>query len=133
MNYASNVEDCPIAKKAGRPSVLKPDEEKLILDWIQKMASVGFPITNKELLDSIQHCLNRANRITAFENNRPTLQWIPRFKKRHNLSLRVPENLDIGKALVTPVDLRKWSDRVEAHLKLVIIAFTCTYPVLRPL
>jgi hypothetical protein len=87
LNYASNVEGFPIAKKAGRPSVLKPDDEQLILDWTQKMASAGFPITNKELLDSIQHSLNRANRITAFQRNRLTLQWITRFKQRHNLSL----------------------------------------------
>ena len=37
------------------------EDENAIVDWVLNMASAGFPITNKELLDSIQYSLNRAN------------------------------------------------------------------------
>ena len=90
-NYASNTEDFPVAKTVGRSTVLKPEDEKVMVDWVRTLASVGFPITNKELLDSIQHSLNLANRKTTFKNNRTTMQWAPKFRKRHNLSLRIPE------------------------------------------
>jgi hypothetical protein len=125
VKYAS---ECPIdeqnyrvSSKRGRETCLKSEDEKAIVDWVLNMASDGFPIPNKELLDSIQYSLNRANRITTFKNNRPTLQSIPRFRKRHNLSLRFPETLDGGNASVTLDDIRKWFDRVKTYLKLVLV------------
>ena len=96
-------------------------DEKAIVDRVLNMASAGFTITNTELLDSIQYSINHANRITTFKNNRTTLQWIPRFRKRHSLSLSLPENLDGGKASVTLDDLREWFDRVNTYLKLVLV------------
>ena len=108
------------------------EDEKIIADWVRNMAAAGFPVANKELLDSVQHSLNRDKRNTPFVNNRPTITWIPKFKKRHNLSLRTPETLDLGKALITPEDLKKWRDRVENYLKFVIVPL-CTSAVARPL
>lgn len=107
--------------KAGRRPILTLEDEEAIAQWVRKMADAGFPVTNKELLDSIQHSLNRSKKITGFTNNRPTTQWIPKFKKRHNLSLRIPETLDAAKALITPDYLEKWSDHVENYLKLVVV------------
>jgi hypothetical protein len=115
LNYASNIQGSPVAKKVGRQNVLKPKDEQVIVYWVQKMASFGFLITNNELLDSIQHSLNRTNRITNFKNNRPSLQWIPKFQKRHDLSPRISENMDIGKAQITPDDLKKWSERFGTY------------------
>ncbi len=111
----------PVVSKAGRRPILILEDEEAIAQWVRKMADAGFPVTNKELLDSIQHSLNRSKKITGFTNNRPTAQWIPKFKKRHNLSLRIPETLDAAKALITPDYLEKWSDHVKNYLKLVVV------------
>ncbi|KAK4027175.1 hypothetical protein OUZ56_016189 [Daphnia magna] len=62
------------------------------------MVKAGFPVTNKELLNSVQHTLNKAKRVTLFANNRPTETWIPKFRQRRNLSLRTAEILDPGRA-----------------------------------
>lgn len=40
--------------------------------------------------------------------------------------------MDLGKALITPEDLKDWSDRVENYLKFVVVPL-CTSAVARPL
>ncbi|KZR97199.1 Uncharacterized protein APZ42_008063, partial [Daphnia magna] len=109
----------PVKNKKGRPTVLLEDDEVIVANWVRSMASAGFPVTNKELLDSIQHTLNKAKRVTAFANNRPTERWLPKFKKRHNLSLRTAEIVDLGKSQITPHDLKQWAKHVEKYFKLV--------------
>jgi hypothetical protein len=65
VKYASECpideQNYPVSSKRGRETCLKSDDGKAIVDWVLNMASAGFPITNKELLDSIQYSLNRAN------------------------------------------------------------------------
>ena len=99
------------------------ENEKIITDCVRNIAAVGFPAANKELLYSEQYSLNRDKRTTAFVNNRPTITWIPKFKKKHNLSLRTPETFDLGKALITPEDLKDWSDREENYLSFSLFPF----------
>ena len=74
----------PVVSKKGRKFILEQEDEEAIADWVRKMADAGFPVTNKELLDSIHHSFNCAKKITVFTNDRPTVHWIPEFQKRHN-------------------------------------------------
>ncbi|KZR95971.1 Uncharacterized protein APZ42_009950, partial [Daphnia magna] len=124
LKYAQGCNDeRPIKNKRGRPTLLLEEDELLIANWVRNMAKAGFPVTNKELLDSVQHTLNKAKRVTLFANNRPAETWIPKFRQRRNLSLRTAEILDPGKSQITPHDLRQWAKYVEEYFKLVIVPF----------
>ena len=74
--------------------------------------------------DSVQFSLNRAGKTSNFVNNRPSVPWVQKFVKRHNISLRTPETIDLGKALLNPEDLEKWADRVMRYLKLVNVSMS---------
>lgn len=60
----------PIIRKMGPQTVLSPSEEKLLSQWIIHMQDHGFPITKRQLLDSVQRLINETNRQTVFKNNR---------------------------------------------------------------
>lgn len=123
----------PVLSKVSRRLILNPGDEEAIADWVRKMADEGFPVTNNELLDSIQHSLNLAKKIIAFTNNRTTFQVkISKFRKRHNIFLRIPETFDVAKALITPDYLKKWPDHVANYLKLIVVPM-CNSVVDRPL
>lgn len=48
----------PVERKMGPVTVLSPNEEKLLSDWILHMDNHGFPITKSQLIDSVQKLLN---------------------------------------------------------------------------
>lgn len=87
-------------KSAGRPKFLTEDEEKLFASYCIFRAVRACPLTREEILTAIQDSLNKVGRQTKFKNNRPSKKWFNRFKQRHNLSLRKPEELDGGRTRV---------------------------------
>ena len=123
---SSDTHKTPLRKNRGRQTYLTAEDEKAVVDWVYAMAAAGFPITRKELLDSVQFSLNRAGKTSNFVNNRPSVPWVQKFVKRHNIPLRTPETIDLGKALLNPEDLEKWADRVMQYLKLVKRFNVCT-------
>ena len=85
----------------GRPTFLSSDEEKLVVGWAIRRAMICCPITRKELTDAVQQTYNKVNKKTLFKDNRPSLGWIYKLQRRHNLSLRRSEDLDGGRTRVS--------------------------------
>lgn len=107
----------PIQCKKGPSTVLTPDEENDIVEWIIYSASRGFPITKRTLEDNVQKYLNSQKRKTIFKNNRPGPGWYSAFLKRHQqLSNRIAQNLTTSRASVTESNLKEWFSTVKKHL-----------------
>jgi hypothetical protein len=85
----------------GRPTFLCSDEEKLVVGWAIRRAMICCPVTRKELSDAVQQTYNKVNRKTLFKDNRPSLGWIYKLQRRHNLTLRRSEDLDGGRSRVS--------------------------------
>lgn len=41
-------------RKMGPASILTPEKEHKICDWVQNMAKAGFPVTTKQLIVSVE-------------------------------------------------------------------------------
>ncbi|KAI9552525.1 hypothetical protein GHT06_022891 [Daphnia sinensis] len=122
-------EEGPIKNKRRRPTVLLEEDENVIANWVRSMANAGFPVTDKELLDFVQHTLNKAKRVTSLDNSRPAETWLLKFRQRHNLSIRTAEILDPEKSQITHQDLLQWANNVKEYFKLVtiVVQFCCSW------
>lgn len=99
----------------GLPTELTAEEEKEIVAWVIDVSKRGFPLTQPELKDCVQLYLNKADRVTKFNDNRPGHWWINAFLKRHPiLTMRMAENIDKNRAKVTESMIRNWFQKVRS-------------------
>lgn len=63
----------PIIRKMGPPSILSSEEEMLLEKWILHLASVRFPVTKEQLLDSVQILSKQLGKQDKFPNGRTQL------------------------------------------------------------
>lgn len=57
--------------KPGPHSVLTPEEEKQIVDWLGGMQDRGFPVTREALMYKVNEFLTENSRENPFKNNQP--------------------------------------------------------------
>ncbi|KAF6199653.1 hypothetical protein GE061_005951 [Apolygus lucorum] len=61
--------------KMGPTTQLTTEEEEMVVTWVMSMAKAGFPVTRKELVDSVETLVEKLGRGTKFKNNRPGHKW----------------------------------------------------------
>ncbi|KAK9711873.1 Tc5 transposase DNA-binding domain [Popillia japonica] len=102
----------------GPESILQKNEEDLLVDWIVTVAKVGFPITNPELLDSVQHLIQELQHENPCSGNRPDKTWFRAFLKHHpNIGVRIAQNLTASRAAVRKETLMGWYEEIENYLR----------------
>lgn len=108
----------PTGKYLGAPSILTKHEEQIVVDWILKMSSAGFPVTKEQVIASVTEIVRKMGRPNRFKDGIPGRFWWEGFRKRHpQLSIRVPQNLTASRAAVTEAQLRKWFAEVRDFLE----------------
>ena len=70
----------PMERKMGAQAILSYEEKTAIANWVLKMADAGFPVTVKQLQDSVQWLMTDLRRDNPFADNRPGRTRI--FKKK---------------------------------------------------
>lgn len=104
--------------RIGRPSVLTPEEEKLIVNWIVDIAKAGFPVTKDALVSSVSRLVKDLGRDNPFTESVPGEKWYKLFLNRHqNISERVSQALTTSRANVTENQLRGWFSEVKDFLR----------------
>jgi len=103
--------------RLGRPTALSTEDELAAAKWARFMAAAGFPVTCQGLLEAIGNSLRKAGKSYLFMGTKPSTGWWAKFKKRHNLTLRTPEDLDRGKYEVTEAAVRGWFSRMSDSLR----------------
>ena len=90
-------------------SVLKPDEEELIINHVKWRASVGCGLTWRGLQKLIQEILIAAKvsnpaRLTGYENQgqMPNIHMVRRLADRYNLTLRSTMEISKGRQVLRP-------------------------------
>ena len=82
-------------RKMGPQTVLSYGEEKVIPNWVLKMAEAGFPVTVKQLHGSVQRLMTDLRRDNPFADNHPGRTWIQGFLRRNgNISKRISIKLN---------------------------------------
>ncbi|KAJ8870592.1 hypothetical protein PR048_029615 [Dryococelus australis] len=107
----------PQEKKLGGITFLTKDEENMLVLWANTSLEAGFPVTQEDLLDSVQYLVKELTRGTPFQQGRPGRRWYYRFLRRHpDLALRTPQTLTSHHVAVTPQWIMSWFNKVETHL-----------------
>lgn len=94
-------------QKMGPPSVLKSEEEEMLVKWIFYVTDAGFPVEKDQLLDNVQNLIRGLKRKNPFQDDRPGDKWFKLFRNRHpDVSVRVARNSVDSRAAVTEGSLR---------------------------
>lgn len=107
----------PEERKMGPKTNLTIEEENILIEWMFRCASRGFPVTREQLIDSVELLIKKKNQKTSFNNSRPGKKWFSLFLKRHpEISTRVTQNLNQARAAVCEEKIRNWFKEVKNDL-----------------
>ncbi|XP_050400998.1 uncharacterized protein LOC126817869 [Patella vulgata] len=74
-------------------TILSPDEENILAEWVINMSKIGYGRTKCELLAKVKSILDKDTRITPFKNNMPGKDWYYGFIRRHpNISVQIKDS-----------------------------------------
>jgi hypothetical protein len=96
INHLKNYKD----GKVGRPAVLTPAEETIIVHALKKLGEWGFGIDRAAVQTIVMEYLRSAGRPTPFRDGKPGLDWMRSFEKRwaSDLARRVGQPLPLNRA-----------------------------------
>ncbi|KAJ8038340.1 Tigger transposable element-derived protein 6 [Holothuria leucospilota] len=101
--------EVPWYKRKGRDPYLTLGEERHLARWISTMGKRGFPVSPKQLRDTVENMVNADGRQTPFKNGRPSRSWYKGFLRRNpSIALKPTKMMDRGRAKVTTDDVDKW-------------------------
>ena len=87
-----------VSRQRGKAPVLKPDEEKKLVDYIFQMQDLGHPLTAAELRFKVALAIQ--TRFTSWSaTGLPGKGWLRRFRIRHpEIATRKSQGLDVSRA-----------------------------------
>lgn len=104
-------------RRMGPESVLNKHEEAEIATWLKNLAICGFPIKPDNLLNTVQQIMVEDGRPNPFVNGRPGKKWLSSFFRRNkSISMRTPEAISKGRAIITEENIRKWFVNLNDYL-----------------
>ena len=99
--------------KRGRKTIISPQEEKEISEWLIKCADQGGPRTKDELLEAVNHIRQHESVDQAVGK-----QWLKLFLLRHQeISFRVAQPVTRSSACVSEEDIRCWFKKIYSYFQ----------------
>ena len=89
----------------GPRTALSEEVERGLKETILEFQKKGFGLTRKEVME-LAAKTNAIQETSAFKSGQPSNRWFQRFMKRHDLSLRTPENLSDARLSMSTVSVR---------------------------
>ena len=103
-----------VRRRPGPATILTPDEENVLCEWVIELSRRAMPVRKNFLLDSIQRILKEDARPTPFVNSRPGKGWFRAFLRRHpEVAERYAEPISRGRAKLTENAVRGWFEDAE--------------------
>jgi hypothetical protein len=85
--------------KPGPPTVLTPDEEVKLVNYIIDMSDMGFGLTRQDVMRIAYQIVTKSGRPHPFQNGSAGRSWFESFQCRHpNLTLRSAQPLSFARA-----------------------------------
>lgn len=106
--------------KIGRKTALLRNEEFAIANNLASLGDFGLAFDSQELRTFIKYYLDKHGRhIPEFKDNRPGVDWVYSFLKRHKnlLSSRICQNISRKRAAVTEQEVVAYFERLENSLR----------------
>jgi hypothetical protein len=93
-SLADHVHGRTLTRKRGRREVLTDAKEQLLVDWMLKMANLGYPVNMGKLKAKVFELTQ--TRPTPFTDGIPGSSWMKWFRRRHPyLTLRSSQGLEL--------------------------------------
>lgn len=107
-----------VSCRMGRPSILTPVEEQVLVDWVVTIGAAGFPVSKDQILASVEKVMSNLKRENPFSETGPGEKWFSLFLQRHpEISARVSQALTTSRANVTEQHIRQWFSEVNEYVK----------------
>lgn len=81
----------------GRPPELSKEWETKVASNLHVMEKCGYPLTSKEVKLLVSNYIKRNGIITRFKDDYPGKEWFRGFKRRHKLSLKMPQSVELAR------------------------------------
>ena len=106
-------------REVGRPRVLTPAEESVLVEVLVLMGKFNYPLTKRHLADVVKNCLDKHRNKTRLKDNRPGKDWISGFLRRHKKEIVVKraQNIRRSRAAVSPADIREYFSNLEKEVQ----------------
>jgi len=106
-----------LVRKMGPCSFLSDKEENRIKAWVLNNATLGFPLKEEDVKDSVQKVIKDFPRTTPFKDSRPGEKWMKLFLKRNSeITKRNTEVISKARAAVTEEKIRDWFQELDDFL-----------------
>ena len=100
--------------KQGRPTVLKEEEEAVIVEMLLLLGEWGFPFTSEDLRHFVKSYLDKKGATTIFEDNLPTKRFVDCFLERHpQFSLRTTNSIKRSRAALSRKEVKTFFDNFQ--------------------
>lgn len=97
---------------------LTPEIEKSLVECIRCLEKWGFGLTRKEIVQLVADYVRINNIKTQFKNGIPGKHWFLNFKRRHNLSIKIPQSVEFArKKNIDPFVIYQYFDLLEKTVK----------------
>ena len=89
----------------------------VVVDYINLMSSIGYPLSKQQLLWEVKRILDADGRQTKFTENLPGNDWYRGFLKRHpELSERKPQGISTARAAITKEMVEGWFATANGYI-----------------
>lgn len=103
---------------SGQPTVLKKEEEEILVKWVHHMAEIGFPVTKEQFLHSVGRLVTEINRPNTFKDGIPGREWYRSFLKRNpSMSIRAGQSLTTARIGATKEKIHQWFTHVYQYME----------------
>lgn len=113
------------SKSYGRAPIIGIQNEETLVLGLKTLETWGFGLSRNEVRQMVREFVRRNKLKTTFKNDLPGEDWFLNFKRRHNLSLKKPQNVEYSRKKATDPFiinsyfelLKKTLDELELHGK----------------
>lgn len=81
----------------GRTTALTFEVENEIAAGLRSMEKYGFGLSRKEVMELVGDYVNGKQLKTPFKNGQPNKDWLISFMRRHNLSVKKPQSVEVAR------------------------------------
>lgn len=85
------------SKSYGRATALSFEIENEIALGLRSMEKYGFGLSRKEVMSLVGDYVNGNKLKTPFKNGQPNKDWLISFMRRHNLSVKKPQSVEVAR------------------------------------
>lgn len=106
-------------KKHGGQTLLTNEEEIQFVEAILLSAEWGFPLTEFDIRQVVQHYMTRRGRtVKQWKNNLPGTTWAKNFLSRHkDLTVRLAQNIKRSRAEVTEATINEYFSELKQSIE----------------